>query len=111
ANVLTRLGEMRETLVSAEQFTLGSEPHLLLILQDTTEKSRLETRLRQAQKMEAVGQLAAGIAHDFNNLLTVILGNCSEQLHNAQLEEGMKRALQQVVRASERATILTRQLL
>src|SRR6185436_12020877 len=76
-----------------------------------TEKSQLENRLRQAQKMEAVGQLAAGIAHDFNNLLTVILGNSSEQLHNSQLEEGMKRALQQVVLASERATILTRQLL
>jgi PAS domain S-box-containing protein len=111
ANVLTRRGEMRETLVSAEQFTLGGEPHLLLILQDITEQSRLESRLRQAQKMEAVGQLAAGIAHDFNNLLTVILGNSSEQLHNSNLEEGMRRALQQVVLASERATTLTRQLL
>ncbi|HZJ13570.1 MAG TPA: response regulator [Chthoniobacteraceae bacterium] len=111
ANLRTRRGETRETLISAEQFALGGEQHILLILQDTTEKSQLENRLRHAQKMEAVGQLAAGIAHDFNNLLTVILGNSSEQLHNSQLEDGMKRALQQVVLASERATILTRQLL
>jgi two-component system cell cycle sensor histidine kinase/response regulator CckA len=111
ANLRTHRGETRETLISAEEFALGGEQHVLLILQDITEKSQLENRLRQAQKMEAVGQLAAGIAHDFNNLLTVILGHSSEQLHNSQLEEGMKRALQQVVLASERATILTRQLL
>jgi two-component system, cell cycle sensor histidine kinase and response regulator CckA len=71
----------------------------------------LENELRQAQKMEAVGRLAAGVAHDFNNILTVILGNTSMQLRNPHLDEKLAASLQQVERAAERATGLTRQLL
>ncbi|HZJ16750.1 MAG TPA: response regulator [Chthoniobacteraceae bacterium] len=111
ALIRTKTGETRDTLVSAEQFTLESEPHLLLILQDITERARIEQQLRQAQKMEAVGQLAAGIAHDFNNLLTVILGNISLQLGTPGLDEKLAGSLRQVARASERASALTRQLL
>jgi PAS domain S-box-containing protein len=111
AAIRTKTEETRETLVSAEQFTLGSETHLLLILQDITERARIEQQLRQAQKMEAVGQLAAGIAHDFNNLLTVILGNISLQLGTPGLDEKLAGSLRQVARASERASALTRQLL
>jgi PAS domain S-box-containing protein len=104
-------GEIREVLVSAENLELGSSPYHLLILQDITDRVRLENELRQAQKMEAVGRLAAGVAHDFNNILTVILGNTSMQLRNPHLDEKISASLHQVERAAERATALTRQLL
>ena len=109
--VRSKNGERRETLLSVEPIALGGEPHLLLIVQDITDRVRVEEQLRQAQKMEAVGRLAAGIAHDFNNLLTVILGNASMELGNPGIEQGIAKSLQQVVAAGERATELTRQLL
>ncbi len=111
ASVRTSSGEIREVLVAAENLKLGNAPYHLLILQDITERVRLEAELRQAQKMEAVGRLAAGVAHDFNNILTVILGNTSMHLRNPMLDEKLTTSLNQVVLAAERATALTRQLL
>ncbi len=111
ATIYTSTGETREVLVAAENLELGNSPYHLLILQDITERVRLENELRQAQKMEAVGRLAAGVAHDFNNILTVILGNTSMTLHNPLLDEKLAASLTQVERAAQRATALTRQLL
>jgi len=111
ATIRTTSDERREVLVAAENLELGNAPYHLLILQDITDRVRLENELRQAQKMEAVGRLAAGVAHDFNNILTVILGNTSMQLRNPRLDKKLTSSLNQVQRAAERATALTRQLL
>lgn len=111
AEVRTRSGAIRSVLVSAEQFSLANEPHLLLIFEDITERAQLEEQLRQSHKMEAVGQLAAGIAHDFNNLLTVILGNASIQLSKDPADECLASSLRHIIQASERAGLLTGQLL
>lgn len=84
---------------------------VILSLVDFTERKRLEEQLLQSQKMEAVGNLAGGIAHDFNNLLTVINGYT--ELAAIKLEEGHPSLahLDEVRKAGERATELTRQLL
>ncbi len=83
------------------------------ITRDLTEKRSTEERLRQAQKMEAVGQLTGGVAHDFNNLLTVICGNI-EALQR-RLPQGPDDSLQRLansaLRGAERAALLTQQLL
>ncbi|MCC7415551.1 MAG: PAS domain S-box protein [Acidobacteria bacterium] len=91
----------------------GLRPHAVMgVAREVTDRKTLERELLQAQKMEAVGRLAGGIAHDFNNLLTAILGYADF------VREGLEAAapalladLQEVVKAGERATRLTRQLL
>jgi two-component system cell cycle sensor histidine kinase/response regulator CckA len=112
ASIRTAAGDVREVLVSAENLALASAPYHLLILQDITDRVRLENELRQAQKMEAVGRLAAGVAHDFNNMLTVILGYASMmQNGNPKLDKKVASYLRQVEQAAVRATALTHQLL
>ena len=112
STIRTTAGETREVLVAADNLELGSEPFYLLILQDITDRVRLENELRQAQKMEAVGRLAAGVAHDFNNMLTVILGYASMMQNGSpRLDGKLASYLRQVEQAAERATALTRQLL
>ena len=98
-------------ILAAENLVLGNAPYCLLILQDITQRIRLETELRQSQKMESVGRLAARVAHDFNNILTVILGNASLELCKEGLDAELSTSLHEVVLAAERATALTRQLL
>jgi len=89
----------------------GEKLGAVVTMQDVTELKQLERQFQQAQKMEAMGLLAAGVAHDFNNLLTVILGYC--QIAQSRLQSGhaVLRDLEEVAKAGERATNLTRQLL
>src|SRR5215469_16596167 len=82
-----------------------------VIAEDVTARKALEDQLRQAQKMEAVGTLAGGIAHDFNNLLTVVTGYCQILLEQHKSDHESTRSLEQISRAADRATALTRQLL
>ena len=89
----------------------GRATHVAGTVQDVTERREIDDRLRQAQKAEAVGRLAAGIAHDFNNLLTSI--RCSAELVRDTLAAGDERAgdVGDILTAAERAGVLTRQLL
>ncbi|HTQ59758.1 MAG TPA: ATP-binding protein [Candidatus Solibacter sp.] len=81
------------------------------ILEDVTEQRQLETQLRQAQKLEAVGLLAGGIAHDFNNLLGVVIGS-AEFLKGLQGPADPRgKYVDEILKATERATALVRQLL
>ena len=81
------------------------------IVENVTEWRALETQLRQAQKMEAVGRLAGGVAHDFNNLLMVIKGHTELLMERTAPEHPDFRKIDQIKKAADRAAGLTRQLL
>jgi PAS domain S-box-containing protein len=111
AKMRNQAGGLREMLVSLAPIALVDQPHVLLLAQDVSERALLERQLRQAQKMEAIGQLAAGVAHDFNNILTVIQGHAG--LMQQKLDSGspQTKSVEQITRAVARAATLIRQLL
>jgi PAS domain S-box-containing protein len=89
----------------------GGISNFIAIKRDISERKNLEAQLRQAQKMEAVGQLAGGIAHDFNNLLTGIIGYTQLLMSRASENQGVGDDLLKIRELAERAASLTRQLL
>jgi PAS domain S-box-containing protein len=111
AKIRTQSGALHEVLVSMSPVALGGQPHLLLLAQDVAERALLERQLRQAQKMEVIGQLAAGVAHDFNNILTVIQGHAGLLNRKLNGSNPQPTSLAQISKAAERAAALIRQLL
>jgi PAS domain S-box-containing protein len=109
--IRTSAGTLHEVLVSLSPLALGGQPHLLLVAQDIAVRVLLERQLRQAQKMEAVGQLAAGVAHDFNNILTVIQGHAGLMKEALNSNSPQSKSLDQIAKAASRAATLIRQLL
>jgi len=109
---LDHLGEsvalaLKARRLQSEQLPTKQKP----FLPAATEEIATQAQLLQAQKMEAIGQLAGGIAHDFNNSLTVITGYTRLLLDNSELREPMADQLRQVYTAGMHAANLTRQLL
>ena len=90
---------------------LGNIVCIESIAENVSERRLLEDQLRQAQKMEAVGRLAGGVAHDFNNLLMVITGYGELLRDRLQASDPSVKNLDEILKASERAAALTRQLL
>jgi PAS domain S-box-containing protein len=78
---------------------------------DITERHKLEDQLRQSQKMDAIGSLAAGVAHDFNNLLSVVLSYSELAIADIEHDHPMRAEIEEIQRAGLRAAGLTRQLL
>jgi PAS domain S-box-containing protein len=118
-SVTYQLEWQKRVLESHVQPLRSSEGDLLGVIGvalDITERQHLSEQLRQAQKLQAVGELAGGVAHDFNNLLMVVKGHAEmlmERLFSGATgrEEAVRHNVEQIQQAAERAAALTRQLL
>jgi PAS domain S-box-containing protein len=97
--------------VHLRRFVVGGRSFSIALARDITIRRRLQEQLLQAQKMEAVGQLAGGIAHDFNNLLTTIIGETELALEDGELPGSAHDALDRVRTAGADAARLTKRLL
>jgi two-component system, cell cycle sensor histidine kinase and response regulator CckA len=111
-------GDVFPVEVSATPILYDGQVSALVFFRDLTdrkraeeERTRLEQRLRQAQKMESVGRLAGGVAHDFNNHLTVINGYCDMLLDALGPDDPLREELSEIRAAGDRAAALTQQLL
>lgn len=100
-----------EVLITPIRDEAGRVCNHVILVRDVTHETRLERRLRQAEKLEAIGVLAGGIAHDFNNILTPILLNTEVALSDLAPDDPLHRPLSDVVDAAGRARDLVKQIL
>ncbi|MCB2225606.1 MAG: PAS domain S-box protein [Desulfarculaceae bacterium] len=109
--VISGDGKVRWIQASAVHLSWKGRPAILYIARDITEQRRMETQLRQSQKLEAVGTLAGGIAHDFNNILAAIMGYAELSLGETQPGGQVALNLEQIITACLRARDLVSQIL
>ena len=83
----------------------------MAVIDDITQSKSLEAQLSQAQKLESIGRLAGGVAHDFNNLLMVINGHSELVISQLHEQDPLRRDIEEIRKAGDRAASLTRQLL
>ncbi len=107
----TKDGRIYPVDVRANHVVFDGKEYNCAFVTDITDRKALEEKLRQSQKMEAIGQLAGGVAHDFNNMLQGIIGYAEVVLASPGLDEKNRKRLLEVCKASEKAADLTRQLL
>jgi PAS domain S-box-containing protein len=110
-NVNTKTESVREVLLTMEVFEDEQAIFQIALAQDMTELQRLQRQFMQAQKMEAVGQLAAGVGQDFNNILQIIQGYTGMLNDHEALSEGGRKYVQRITEAANRAAGVVRQLL
>ncbi|HEY3119298.1 MAG TPA: PAS domain S-box protein [Vicinamibacteria bacterium] len=106
-----RSGHLINVEIASHKIDFGGHPASLVVVHDVTDRQRLEQQFLQAQKMEAIGRLAGGVAHDFNNLVAAIAGHGDLMLRRLAPQDPLRRNLEQIRAAADRAATLTRQLL
>jgi len=104
-------GTIIDVEITRNTLTFAGRPASLAMAHDITRRKSIEGQLLQAQKMEAVGQLAGGIAHDFNNLLTAIFGSSDLLLEDLSVDDRRRTDVEDIKKAAQRAAGLTHQLL
>ncbi len=104
-------GEFRETLLAAEHMLLGDEPHHIFILQDITDRVKLELELRHSRKMEIVGKLSTGLAADLSGALAVIAGHADARHGTPGNDPALDTSLQRIVSLAQGSTELIRKFL
>lgn len=111
--IVSKDGAIRfvESLGSVIRDNTGQPNKVVLVSRDITERMSLENKLRQSQKMEAIGRLAGGIAHDFNNLMQAIIGYSNLLLQRMNPADANRDTIVQIEKSADRAAALTGQLL
>jgi PAS domain S-box-containing protein len=104
-------GSIIDVEIASHDIEQSGKRVTLVMAQDITERKRLEDQLRQAQKMEAIGQLTGGIAHDFNNLLGIIVGNLDGVLETVDKESAPGKAVARALNGALHGAELTHRLL
>ncbi|MBI3451730.1 MAG: PAS domain S-box protein [Rhodospirillales bacterium] len=111
ARLRTSAGKLFPAEISASFVEFDGKEYVCIFARDVTDRVATEERLRQSQKMEALGQLAGGVAHEFNNILTSVMGFTRMALQKIDRTDRVKECLTEVLESSKRAADLTRQML